>query len=101
MNDQSAVSRRLGWVFGLLLIAGAAIVIAELDSGISVWFKNQGIGKNPLEYPLVAVALGLLVNGILRATKSHAALQPAMRTELFLKIGLVLMGSKAGHHSDP
>ena len=79
---------------GLALIAVAAIVIAELDSGISAWFKSQGIGKNPLEYPLVAVALGLFVNAILKATKTHAMLQPAMRTELFLKIGLILMGAR-------
>lgn len=81
-------------LIGLALIGVAAIVIAELDSGISAWFKNQGIGKNPLEYPLVAVALGLLVNAILRTTKTHAVLQPAMRTELFLKIGLILMGAR-------
>ena len=84
----------MGTFLGLLLVAVAAITIAEMDSGISAWFKSQGIGKNPLEYPLIAVALGLLVNAILRATKTHATLQPAMRTELFLKIGLVLMGAR-------
>ena len=94
MSAETSAARRLTWVLGLLLIAGAAILIAELDSGISAWFKSQGIGKNPLEYPLIAVALGLLVNGILRAAKTHAMFQPAMRTELFLKIGLVLMGAR-------
>ena len=88
------MSQRMGTFLGLLLVAVAAITIAEMDSGISAWFKSQGIGKNPLEYPLIAVALGLLVNAILRATKTHATLQPAMRTELFLKIGLVLMGAR-------
>jgi len=87
-------SHRIGWLIGLLLIAAAATLIAELDGGISGWFKAHGISKNPLEYPLIAVALGLVVNGILRATRTHVALQPAMRTELFLKVGLVLMGTR-------
>lgn len=94
MSTVSSRSRRTGIFLGALLVAVAAIAIAELDSGISAWFSGQEITKNPLEYPLIAVALGLLVNAILRATKTHAALQPAMRTELFLKVGLVLMGAR-------
>jgi len=85
---------RVGFWIGLAVIAVAAILIAELDAGISGWFKAQGIGKNPLEYPLIAVALGLLVNGVLRASRTHETLKPAMKTELFLKIGLVLMGAR-------
>jgi uncharacterized integral membrane protein (TIGR00698 family) len=94
MNPAKLTSRRTSLLIGFALIAVAAIVIAELDRGISIWFKSQGIGKNPLEYPLIAVALGLLVNVLLRATKTHALLQPAMRTELLLKVGLVLMGAR-------
>lgn len=94
MSQSATVSRKMGMFLGLLLVAVAAIVIAELDSGVAAWFKSQGIGKNPLEYPLIAVALGLLVNAVLRATKTHAVLQPAMRTELFLKVGLILMGAR-------
>jgi uncharacterized integral membrane protein (TIGR00698 family) len=71
-----------------------AIVIAELDGGISSWFKAQGVNKNPLEYPLIAALLGLLVNGILRLTKLYDRIKPAIKTELFLKIGLVLMGAR-------
>ncbi len=94
MIDRPNASKRLGLWIGLVMIGIAAIVIAELDAGISAWFKGQGLGKNPLEYPLIAVALGLLVNGILRATRTHATLEPAMKTELFLKIGLILMGAR-------
>ena len=94
MSQQVRGSQGIRLVLGLLAIASAAICIAEFDSGISAWFKSQGIGKNPLEYPLIAVAFGLLVNGVLKATKTHAVLKPAMRTELFLKIGLVLMGAR-------
>jgi len=91
---ESARCRRAGLIVGLVFIAAMAILISELDGGIAAWFKGRGVAKNPLEYPLIAVALGLLVNGILRATRTHRLIEPAIRTELFLKIGLVLMGAR-------
>jgi uncharacterized integral membrane protein (TIGR00698 family) len=94
MSNDRSLSRGSGLLIGMLLIVAAAIAIAEFDTGISIWFKSQGISKNPLEYPLIAVALGLVVNALLKATKTHASLQPAMRTELFLKVGLILMGAR-------
>jgi uncharacterized membrane protein YadS len=87
-------SKTTGLIVGLVLVIFFAFLIAELDAGISAWFKAQGIGKNPFEYPLVAAILGLIVNFILRATNTHDFIKPAIRTELFLKIGLVLMGSR-------
>jgi len=41
----------------------------------------------------VAVLLGLLLNAVLRALGAHAFIKPAMRTEFFLKVGLVIMGA--------
>lgn len=87
-------SARAGLVVGLILIIAMAILIAELDGGISSWFKSRGMSKNPLEYPLVAALLGLVVNAILRLTGKHDFVKPAIKTELFLKIGLVLMGAR-------
>jgi uncharacterized integral membrane protein (TIGR00698 family) len=87
-------SSTAGLILGLMLIAAMAVVIGELDGAIGAWFQNQGIGKNPLEYPLVAVALGLLLNGLLRLTKAYDFFRPAIRTELFLKIGLIIMGAR-------
>ncbi len=83
-----------GLIIGLLLIFVMAALIAEFDAGISSWFKAQGVGKNPLEYPLMAVLLGLLVNGTLKLMKAYDFIRPAIRTELFLKIGLVIMGAR-------
>jgi uncharacterized integral membrane protein (TIGR00698 family) len=83
-----------GLIVGLILIALMAILVSELDGGISNWFKSRGVGKNPLEYPLIAAVLGLVVNAILRLTKTHDFVKPAIKTELFLKIGLVLMGAR-------
>lgn len=84
----------IGFTVGLMLIVGMAIVVSELDGGISQWFKARGVAKNPLEYPLVAVVLGLAVNGILRVTKTYGSIKPAIKTSLFLKIGLVLLGAR-------
>ncbi len=87
-------TNRTGLIVGLVMIVFFTILIGELDGGISSWFKARGVGKNPLEYPLIAALLGLLVNGILRLTRSYDFIRPAVRTELFLKIGLVLLGAR-------
>lgn len=79
---------------GLALVLLLAILVAELDTGIAAWFKGRGVTKNPLEYPLTAVVVGLLVNWVLRRTKGHAYVKPGIKTELFLKIGLVLLGAR-------
>jgi uncharacterized membrane protein YadS len=93
-SEQRSSDKTTGLIVGLVLIIFFAFLIAQLDHGISAWFKAQGISKNPFEYPLVAAILGLIVNVILRAAKVHDFVKPAIRTEFFLKIGLVLMGSK-------
>jgi len=79
---------------GLLLVFLMAVLISELDGGIGRWFKERDVSKNPLEYPLVAVLLGLLVNSVLRLTGTYELIRPAIRTEFFLKVGLVIMGAR-------
>lgn len=46
-----------------------------------------------LEYPLWAAVLGLLANGVASGLRVKPQLSTAFRTELFLKIGLVLLGA--------
>lgn len=92
--EKQSANKSTGLIVGLVLILFCTFLIAELDTGIASWFKSQGIEKNPFEYPLVAAILGLIVNVILRLTNSHDFIAPAIKTELFLKIGLVLMGTK-------
>ena len=38
-----------GFIVGLVVILLGAFLVAELDAGISAWFKAQGFGKNPFE----------------------------------------------------
>ncbi len=89
----SKKSAFLGALCGLVLVAGLTLLIAEFDAGIAKAFAGRGVSQNPLEYPLVAVALGLVANVLLRGTRTHTFVRPGIRTELFLKIGLVLMAA--------
>jgi uncharacterized integral membrane protein (TIGR00698 family) len=83
----------IGLIVGLALVGALTLLVAEFDTAIAKWFSGRGVTQNPLEYPLIAVALGLIANAILRGTKTHAFVQPGIRTEFFLKVGLVLMAA--------
>lgn len=82
-----------GLLTGIVLLVVLTLLIAELDEWIGGQFKAQGVSKNPLEYPLTAVVVGLIANGLLRLTGVYAFVRPAIRTELFLKVGLVILGA--------
>lgn len=83
----------IGFIVGLVLVGALTLLVAEFDTAIAKWFAGRGVTQNPLEYPLIAVALGLIANALLRSTKVHVFVQPGIRTELFLKVGLVLMAA--------
>jgi uncharacterized integral membrane protein (TIGR00698 family) len=70
------------------------LLVSELDGGIAAFFRGQGVAQNPLEYPLTAVVVGLIANFTLRRLGLYQAIRTAIRTELFLKIGLVLLGAR-------
>lgn len=73
-----------------LLLALAAWWITRQINPLTLPF---GIPGKALEFPLWAALLGLAGNLVLRALKLRVAIQPGLRTELFLKIGLVLLGA--------
>lgn len=83
----------------LQLTAGLAVVVLL---SIIAWFITQqvykvqlplGIPGKALEYPLWAALVGLAGNFVLHKTGLTETVKPGVRTELFLKIGLVLMGA--------
>jgi uncharacterized membrane protein YadS len=83
----------------LRTIAGLALVTAL--SIFAWWITRQvyslklpfGIPGKALEFPIWAVLVGLAGNLILTLTGQKSVVQPGIRTELFLKVGLVLLGS--------
>ncbi len=95
MTQQETQSTKwAGLLVGLVLLIILVVLVAEADKWIADSFKAQGVSKNPLEYPLTAVVIGLIANAVLRVTGLYTFIRPAVRTELFLKIGLVLLGAR-------
>jgi uncharacterized membrane protein YadS len=80
------------WIGAAVLIV-LVLLVAEIDKWIGTTFKANGIASNPLEYPLTAVVIGLVFNGIFKLLNLRWLIKPALRTELFLKVGLVLLGA--------
>lgn len=80
-------------------IGGLAIVV--ILAFVARWLKLQvysanlplGIPGKALEYPLWAALVGLVVNWILKTINVYDTVKSGFRTELFLKIGLVLLGA--------
>ncbi len=80
-------------------LAGLAIVV--ILAFIARWLKIQiygvslplGIPGRALEYPLWAAIVGLILNWILKTANVYDAVKSGFRTELFLKVGLVLLGT--------
>lgn len=86
-------SSRAGFVSGLALVVALSVLawlITQYVYGLKLPF---GIPGKSLEYPLWAVLIGLAGNVILKRLRAHDFIRPGLRTELFLKTGLVLLGA--------
>lgn len=95
MVTYEAVEAKRNWVIRvpLLLISLAVVVgLAILANRLSVW-GNRPFGRAVVEFPLWAVAVGLLANLALSLVGVKDKVKEGFRTELFLKVGLVLMGA--------
>lgn len=86
-------SNTTGTLIGIALVVVLAFVAR--------WAKYQvygadlplGIPGKVLEYPLWAALIGLVVNYVLKLFNVHETLKSGFRTELFLKIGLIMLGA--------
>lgn len=83
-------SASLGGLAVTILLAVAAWWVSRQVGAVKLPF---GIPGKALEYPLWAALLGVLGNGLLRVLKIREHLQSGLHTELYLKIGLVLLGA--------
>lgn len=83
----------VGFLVGLALVVALAFVAR--------WAKYQVYGATlpfnipgkVLEYPIWAALIGLVVNYLLKMFKVYDFVKPGFRTELFLKIGLIMLGA--------
>lgn len=93
-KQQNTGSTTVRFLVGLVLVVVLAFVARWLK--LQVYdIKNIGLGipGKALEYPLWAALVGLVANGILKVIKFYDFPKPGFRTELFLKIGLVMLGA--------
>ncbi len=82
-------------VAGVVVLLGLAWSVRFLEQHVPDWLAGTplaGIAK-AVEYPVYAIALGLLGNLVLTALGLRDRLAAAFRTELFIKTGLVLLGA--------
>jgi len=84
----------VGFIIGLAIVVVLAFLARYLKL-LVYGVPNIGLGipGKALEYPLWAAVVGLVVNAILKAFKVYDSVRSGFRTELFLKIGLVLLGA--------
>lgn len=83
----------IGFVLGLALVfllAYLAWLLTQQVYGMKLPF---GIPGKVLEYPLWGALIGIAGNVLLKIPDMHETVRPGIRTELFLKIGLILLGA--------
>jgi len=85
-----------GWtVAGLVIVVGLAWLVSVLTDLVPEITEGTGLGQvaSSIEYPVYAIALGFVGNAVLSLTGVRRRMAAAFRTELFIKVGLVLLGA--------
>lgn len=91
-NNQSG--NRVGSVLSGLLIVGLLAVIAWwITKHVYGMTLPMNVPGKVLEYPIWASLVGLVGNVILKRLGIYDKIAPGIRTELFLQIGLILLGA--------
>lgn len=83
------------------LIAGVAVVLFGgvitriLTENVPEWSEGTPLESlgGAIEYPVCAIAIGLILNFVLSAAGVRQAWSSGFRTEFFIKTGLVLLGA--------
>src|SRR3990172_5766125 len=82
-----------GFAAGLLIVIGLSILAWWITQQVYGLNLPLGIPGKALEFPLWAALVGLAGNAVLKILGAHSFVRPGFRTELFIKIGLVLLGA--------
>jgi len=86
-------SKTAGFVAGVLItlvLAYIAWLVSRQVYGMKLPF---GIPGKVLEYPLWGALVGMAGNAVLKLTGRHESVRLGIRTELYLKVGLILLGA--------
>ncbi|WP_238006378.1 putative sulfate exporter family transporter [Dactylosporangium sp. AC04546] len=99
-NETDAVAPaappNLAWIgVGIVLVVVLGYATKYLDKNVPVWLAGTGLARisKSVEYPIYAIAIGLLGNLVLTVTGVRDRLAGGFRTEFFIKTGLVLLGA--------
>lgn len=87
---------RLGYaVAGVLVVIALGAATRFLEQEVPGWAAGTSLAKvaNSIEFPVYAIALGLIGNFVLSKLALRDALSRGFRTEFFIKTGLVLLGA--------
>jgi uncharacterized membrane protein YadS len=93
-QEQKASPGVVNFLVGLVIVVALAFLARYMK--VTVYgIKDIGLGipGKALEYPIWAALIGLIANYLLKALKVFDYVKAGFRTELFLKIGLVLLGA--------
>lgn len=82
-----------GILAGLIVVLVLAIIAWWITRQVYTLKLPYGIPSRALEFPLWAALTGLAGNVVLKRIRLHEYVRPGIRTELFLKTGLVLLGA--------
>ncbi|OBF28295.1 hypothetical protein A5724_28180 [Mycobacterium sp. ACS1612] len=92
-------SARIGYaVAGVLVVIALGAATRFLEQQVPVWAAGTPFAKiaKSIEFPVYAIALGLIGNAVLSKfalRDALAGLSQGFRTEFFIKTGLVLLGA--------
>lgn len=84
-----------GLIAGVLVVVALGAATRFLETQVPTWAAGtalSGVAKS-IEFPVYAIALGLLGNAVLTKLAVRDALSAGFRTEFFIKTGLVLLGA--------
>ena len=87
------VNQLPGFFAGMALVLVLAWLAWLLTRQVYEMQLPWGIPGKALEYPLWGALLGMAGNFLLKLFKLHEFVRPGLRTELFLKAGLILLGA--------
>ncbi|MCV7287885.1 putative sulfate exporter family transporter [Mycolicibacterium wolinskyi] len=97
-TDERSTERSFGVgyaVAGVLLVVALGAATRFLEAQVPQWAESTPFAKvaKSIEFPVYAIALGLVGNAVLAKLALRDALSQGFRTEFFIKTGLVLLGA--------
>jgi uncharacterized membrane protein YadS len=82
-------------IAGVLVVLALGAATRFLETQVPQWATGTPFAKvaKSIEFPVYAIALGLIGNAVLSKLALRDALSKGFRTEFFIKTGLVLLGA--------